>query len=162
MSSLSDDAAPQRFVGPFALGAPLGKGGMGRVFVGQHQDGDTEVAIKVLDVDVPIEGWNHPELKDGAPWLAMEMCRGGSLAERGPRDWGELVIILEQLLSGLSSAHARGVLHRDLKPDNLLLSRPADESWDLRIVDFGLAFETQSGAGDEGIRGTPRYGARAR
>ena len=51
MSSLSDDAAPQRFVGPFALGAPLGKGGMGRVFVGQHQDGDTEVAIKVLDVD---------------------------------------------------------------------------------------------------------------
>ncbi|MAO84070.1 MAG: hypothetical protein CMH50_09355 [Myxococcales bacterium] len=189
MSSLSDDAAPQRFVGPFALGAPLGKGGMGRVFVGQHQDGDTEVAIKVLDVDglgkgdtdgfyrevravagldhphiVQIydfgtlpEGWNHPELKDGAPWLAMEMCRGGSLAERGPRDWGELVIILEQLLSGLSSAHARGVLHRDLKPDNLLLSRPADESWDLRIVDFGLAFETQSGAGDEGIRGTPRY-----
>ena len=184
------DDSPQRWaVGPFELGEPLGKGGMGRVFTGHHGTADARVAIKVLDVDglgkgdadsfyrevravaaldhphiikiydfgtLP-EDWDHPDLKAGAPWLAMELCGGGSLADRGPRDWGELVVILEQLLSGLSSAHARGVLHRDLKPDNLLLARPVQEAWDLRIVDFGLAFETSTGRGDEGIRGTPRY-----
>jgi serine/threonine protein kinase/tetratricopeptide (TPR) repeat protein len=94
-----------------------------------------------------------------SPWLAMELISGGTLRTAAPKNWGELYRCLNSILEALGSAHARGILHRDLKPDNVLFASTKDLRDGLRLVDFGLAFldEGQGEANEQRAAGTPRY-----
>jgi serine/threonine protein kinase len=98
-------------------------------------------AVKVLDDDVVASGPDK-----GAAYLVMELLEGASLEERidkgPPIDERELLSILRQVLDVLVVAHASGVVHRDLKPDNLFLARDKklpDAPPVVKILDFGLA-----------------------
>lgn len=91
----------------------------------------------------------------GAPWLAMELIVGKSLAKRcGEVTWDELYHLTHQLLDALAHAHARGVVHCDLKPGNVLV----DEAGNVKLVDFGLAQLDAHQDPEEGPGfGTPAY-----
>src|SRR5688572_26071033 len=77
-------------------------------------------------------------LTAGSPYLAMELASWGALDRvRLPLKWDDLLRILLSLLDALAHAHARGVIHRDLKPGNILLSAPNDIRPGLKLTDFG-------------------------
>ena len=98
----------------------------------------------------------------GSPCLAMELAEQGTLASLPAegRDWNELRRILLALLAALGHAHARGVVHRDLKPTNVLLFGNGPGPPRLKLADFGLAqaFELQAGPDSvDFVCGTPAY-----
>ena len=152
-------------VGPYKIESLLGVGGMGRVYEAVGPDGD-HVALKVVKRDlardtvfrrrfareagiaqrvehrhvVPVVDQGE---HDGIPYLAQRFIRGGSLAETLERD-GHLEIetavkICLWVASGLDAVHAAGLIHRDVKPGNILL----DEEGVAYITDFGLAKDSQ-------------------
>jgi serine/threonine-protein kinase len=123
---------------------------------------------------------NHPhvvevhdvlELEDGSPVLVMDLLEGESLGERLQRERTlsveDLLRIVVPMLSGLEAAHARGIVHRDVKPDNVFLARRGDGSVDVKLLDFGIAKVTKldEGApaesaqltGTGAMMGTPYY-----
>jgi tetratricopeptide (TPR) repeat protein len=78
----------------------------------------------------------------GRPWMAMEFADQGSIEqwiEDGPPAWGTLRRVLLELLDAIGYAHARGLIHRDIKPQNVLLARGQDGRLHPRLADFGLA-----------------------
>jgi serine/threonine-protein kinase len=79
----------------------------------------------------------------GRPYLVMEYVEGGSLADRvrrtGPLHWRDTLPIVRGALRGLAAAHAKGVIHRDVKPANLLCARGPGGEDVIKLVDFGLA-----------------------
>lgn len=115
--------------------------------------------VRLFDYGTAPEGLAR--IPPGAPWVAMELAPGGSLADHAAfLDWPSLRTALIQVLSALAAVHARGLLHRDVKPGNILLKgglKPPD----IRLADFGLAsWRAGSGAGTDGpveAIGTPRY-----
>jgi hypothetical protein len=141
----------------------LGRGGSATVWRARQRSVDRVVALKVLDVvgvdDASMRrfrneaaalaqlSWNRHIVHildagttaDGRPYLATELVEGGTLAERierdGPLDPGEVVRIGVGVADALAAAHDAGVLHRDVKPDNVLLDRRGEP----RLGDFGLA-----------------------
>ncbi len=164
----------------------LGRGGMGSVFAAYHERMDRPVAIKVINsalVDHP-EALNRfdQEVKAAAKLdhpnvaraydadefgslrvLVMEYVPGQSLDRllnaRGRLTVVEACRLMRQAMIGLDHAHARGMVHRDLKPQNMMLT-PTGK---LKILDFGLAkiaSEQRAGAGltrDNALMGTPHY-----
>lgn len=96
----------------------------------------------------------------GRPYLVMELVEGGSLAaRRGNLEWPELYAILVALLDALGHAHARDLIHRDLKPHNVMLPLGPDEPA-IKLTDFGLAHALDRHADDpwrEHLAGTPNY-----
>ena len=111
-------------------------------------------------------GLRHPNIvtihdvdeADGAPFMAMEFVEGGSLAklmkERGALPMDQAVAIVRQVALGLAYAHERGVIHRDIKPDNILM----DQGGRVVITDFGAAHLTTSELTRTGeVLGTPHY-----
>jgi formylglycine-generating enzyme required for sulfatase activity len=164
----------------------LGRGGMGTVYRAYHSELRAELAIKVLlskrgaqeDQRRRFERelramsqLRHPGLveivdageEQGVPWIAMRRVEGGSLDEhlraRGSLPWSEVVELGVQLCEALSVAHARGILHRDLKPDNVLCA-PGGR---YVVTDFGLtkdlSRETQRLSQTGALLGTPGYWA---
>jgi serine/threonine protein kinase/tetratricopeptide (TPR) repeat protein len=116
-----------------------------------------------MDIRAPVAA----EIEPGAPYLVMELVEGGPLSDwRGRLRWAELRTVLLSLLDALAHAHARGVIHRDLKPDNVLFR--ADRAG-VKLTDFGVAHRTsadaaaRSGDGERlllesrGLVGTPDY-----
>ena len=98
------------------------------------------------------------ELRGGSPYLVMEMAAGGSLdAHLGRLEWRQLRVLLLCLLDALAHAHARGVVHRDMKPANALLAG----RWSaVKLTDFGLAHAfggEHTLRDEEGAVGTPAY-----
>jgi serine/threonine protein kinase/tetratricopeptide (TPR) repeat protein len=116
------------------------------------------------EVDGRAETGSLGRLVAGSPFLAMEVAEGGSLRTRPtPHTWDELKGILMWLLDVLAHAHARNVIHRDIKPGNVLVfgpdNRQAVPSADqLRLTDFGLAHAADRGErAMRGTSGTPTY-----
>ncbi|MFW6058463.1 MAG: protein kinase domain-containing protein, partial [Persicimonas sp.] len=113
-----------------------------------------------LEISREAEEASFGALNYGSPALAMEFCAGGSLVGRlADLSWTEARAILLSLLDSLAHAHARGVIHRDLKPDNILLTDRNDGG--VRLTDFGLALLTErldgENSANRGVCGTPAF-----
>jgi eukaryotic-like serine/threonine-protein kinase len=94
----------------------------------------SEHAVRILDVD---------RLPSGAPYIVMEYLAGASfekvLAERGAIPWAEAVPWIIQACKAIAEAHEHGIIHRDVKPENLFLTRSASAEPLVKVLDFGLA-----------------------
>ncbi|MES2643991.1 MAG: protein kinase [Myxococcota bacterium] len=117
--------------------------------------------ILVLDhgvVDAAAAAASGGRLRENTPWLAMEYCSGGTLKHAVARNWNQLRRLLLDLLAALGHAHARGVLHRDIKPDNVIFSSFEDARPGVKLTDFGLAFALEvEGRNRAVVTGTPAY-----
>ncbi|MBZ4420149.1 serine/threonine-protein kinase [Myxococcus sp. RHSTA-1-4] len=103
------------------------------------QEADTLQALRHPNI---VEVLEYGELRDGRPWLAMEWLPGESidrwLAHRGPFSTAEALTVMEELGGALHLAHLQGVLHRDLKAQNVMVI-PRAEGFTVKLVDFGIA-----------------------
>ncbi len=147
---------PGEKLGPYEILAPIGKGGMGEVYRAQDSRLKRYVAIKVSSEQFSarfeqearsIAALNHPnicQLYDVGPnYLVMEFVEGSPItAADGVRKLLDLAV---QIADGLAAAHAAGILHRDLKPDNILVTRDGR----VKILDFGLATSVTSSLPDD-------------
>jgi len=102
------------------------------------------------------------QLVEGSPYLVMEYASQGTLRQaRQGIPFAELRPLLLSILDALAHAHARGVLHRDIKPDNVLISGPDDLRPGYKLTDYGIAHPIEdsglSTAGEERPMGTPHY-----
>jgi serine/threonine-protein kinase len=174
--------------GRYRIHRILGRGGMGTVYEGQHVQMGRPVAIKVLRShrrqhgssaqrlarEAQIAGsLGHPHicqvydmgyLEDGSPFVVMERLIGWTLAQRlsteGALPLAQALLILEQTLSALHAAHHNGVIHRDIKPDNVFLTMDATGAPFVKVLDFGLAKlqQNRDSYTDPGVvLGTPAY-----
>jgi Tol biopolymer transport system component len=147
-------------LGPYRVLAPLGAGGMGEVYRARDTRLGRDVAVKVLPQGLAatpevrarfereartISQLNHPYIctlydvghQDGIDYLVMELLEGETLAHRldkGPLPLSEIVSLGRQIAEALDRAHRAGVVHRDLKPGNVMLTKSA-----AKLMDFGLA-----------------------
>ncbi|MCA9564369.1 MAG: serine/threonine protein kinase, partial [Myxococcales bacterium] len=111
------------------------------------------------EVPKAVEDLSSGHLRQGTPYLVMEELTGGPLdAANQPGDWLTLQQILTELLKALAHAHARGVIHRDLKLNNVVMGAETDARPGLKIIDFGLA---QMQEGDRETSRSLRAGAPA-
>jgi serine/threonine protein kinase len=173
----------------------LGEGGMGAVYLAEHLKLHKHVALKTIRARVADEAQHvarfsreamataqieHPhvvsaidfgELPEGGHYLVMQLVRGASLTHhigRGAPLWPQAAELGAQIADALAAAHAVGVVHRDLKPDNVLLEEREGRLW-AKVVDFGIARVSsearQIGPASDGrpitavnvILGTPGY-----
>jgi len=160
----------------------LGKGGMGRVYKVLDKEIGEKVALKLLNPEIAAESKTierfrnelktarqishknvcrmyHLSKEEGAPYIIMEYVRGEDLKSMirmmGRLSPGQTVSIAKQVCEGLNEAHRLGVVHRDLKPQNIMI----DRNGDIKIMDFGIARSLQAkGMTGEGVMiGTPEY-----
>ena len=111
--------------------------------------------INVYDHGEVPHGLGIESLTPGSPFLVMEFAEGGTLSRHcGRLGWEQIWRVLMRLLDGLAHAHARGVVHRDIKPGNVLLRR---SSGGVVLIDFGLARAGDTGGGAVLNAGTPSY-----
>jgi serine/threonine protein kinase len=184
MSDTLRDRAITAFGEDYELDAEIGRGGMGVVYRCRDVKLRRFVAIKVLPPDLAFRDevrvrflreaetaaqLNHPNIvpifsvdeRDGLVWFAMGIVDGESLGARLVREprppFADVKRILREVADALSYAHARGIIHRDIKPDNILLDRLTGRPI---VTDFGIAraIETDSRLTVTGTAvGTPAY-----
>ncbi len=170
-------------IGRYQLQGQIGQGGMATVYRAYDPNFRREVAVKVLPASLlsqadlrarfqreaeTIAALEHPAIvpvydfgEDQAtqqPFIVMRLMNGGSLADRlrgGPLSLPETLRVYRQLAPALDRAHTRGVIHRDLKPGNILF----DDGGNAYVADFGLARLTDSNTQltATGLMGTPAY-----
>jgi serine/threonine protein kinase/pimeloyl-ACP methyl ester carboxylesterase/tetratricopeptide (TPR) repeat protein len=177
-------------IGAYQVVSRLGSGGMGDVYLGHDSRLDRPVAIKFLSPELAVDrsrlrrfhqeakaasSVNHPHIVvvhdfgelDGRPYIVTEFIEGETLRQRlanGPLPIGDVVDLGVQMASALAAAHAQDVVHRDVKPENVMV-RPDGY---LKVLDFGLAkLATRQGSPDPvdqdlrtrsgTVMGTPSY-----
>jgi len=124
---------------------------------------DHEGIVIVLDHGVVDEFAREASanlLREGSPYLVMELSTGGTLHSARVRGWNQLEGVLLRLLDALAHAHARGVIHRDIKPGNVLLPGPHDPRQSIKLTDFGTSHASDQGARaglQEQLFGTLQY-----
>ena len=181
--------------GQYQVEVMLGKGGMGAVYRARHILLGDRVAIKILPPEVRTnaewlrrfqrEGqaarrFRHPNAvtvydlrtaADGMVYMVMEYVEGHTLGEeiksRGRLAPVEVVEVLEPIMSVLNTAHAMGVVHRDLKPDNIMIGKSNNGERVVKLLDLGIAKMREIAGGDGGgntalttagqVLGTPHY-----
>jgi eukaryotic-like serine/threonine-protein kinase len=171
--------------------APIGRGGMGTVYLGEQTRLDRRCAVKVLDPALAARAGGefgrrflleasvvaklaHPhvvtvfeygETPTGTCFIAMEYLEGRTIADElreGPMAPGRAVHIAGQACRALQAAHARGVVHGDVKPANLFLVHRDDDADFVKVLDFGLVREVRGPDGgdvppSDTFLGSPRY-----
>jgi serine/threonine-protein kinase len=157
--------------GKYRVLRPIGTGGMGTVWEGVHDKLGKRVAIKFIksayaehdeararfEIEAraaaklqskhAVHVYDYGVTDDGLPYIVMEFLDGESLSDaiidRGPLQAQEVALIIGQAARALDKAHKSGVVHRDLKPDNIFLSKSDDlaegEPYVVKLVDFGIA-----------------------
>ncbi len=164
-------AAPGSRLGPYEVVAPIGAGGMGEVWRAKDTRLDRDVAVKILSAGFAsnpqlkarfereaktISSLNHPNIctlfdvghHEGTDFLVMELVDGESLADRlqkGPLPPDQVLRFGAQIADALDRAHKQGVIHRDLKPGNVMLTKTG-----AKLLDFGLA---RTGVESDPLRG---------
>lgn len=153
---------PTFILGAYKILEPLGKGGMGKIYLAEHTTLQRRVAIKVLPADKSkneeilqrfyrearaAAALDHPNIVkifdvsqgSGTHFLVMEYVHGKTLQQivnsKGPLPYEQAVQFIIQTATGLKHAHAKGFVHRDIKPDNIIVSRQGV----VKILDMGLA-----------------------
>jgi len=176
------------FEGKYQVGALLGEGGMGQVYRATHILMRKDVALKVLKPAMSVHSeiverfrreaesaarLSHPGIiavldfgrsLDGTFYLVMEFLEGHSLTRAlrdGPMPWRRVCRLGILMLDALAEAHKAGVVHRDLKPDNIMLQVNAAGEESLKLVDFGIAKLVEDGGPQLTavglVFGTPSY-----
>src|SRR5215470_2678732 len=151
---------PGTKLGAYEIVSPLGAGGMGEVYRARDTRLGRDVAIKILPREMSadaarkqrfereakaISGLNHPNIctlydvgsEDGVDFLVMECLEGESLAvrlERSPFTVEQVLRMGAELAAALDLAHQNGIIHRDVKPENIMLTKSG-----AKLLDFGLA-----------------------
>ncbi len=171
------------FDGRYELLRPLGQGGMAKVYLARDEVLGRNVALKVLrEQYAEDEGFverferearsaaalSHPNVvqihdrgcsDEGRYYIVMEYVPGGTLKERvraeGPLGFEEATGLATQIAGALRAAHGRGVIHRDVKPQNVLLA----EGGEAKVADFGIALAASAASisRTDLILGTPNY-----
>ncbi|HSL20888.1 MAG TPA: protein kinase [Vicinamibacterales bacterium] len=163
-------------LGPYEILGLIGAGGMGEVYQARDTRLDRSVAIKILapglsaDADLrarferearTIAALNHPHIctlhdvgeREGSTFLVMEHLAGETLAarlEKGPLPLEVVLSVATEIADALSAAHRQGVVHRDLKPGNVMLTRAG-----IKLLDFGLAKLRQAQPAVAGLSAAP-------
>jgi eukaryotic-like serine/threonine-protein kinase len=176
-------------VGPYQILEVLGEGGMGRVFLAEHALLCRQSAVKVLtkgDNDLSVlsrferevqlaSQLTHPNTiaiydfgrnRDGVFYYAMEYIDGAHLGQLveycGPLEPGRCIFILQQLCRALAEAHQAGVVHRDIKPQNIMVCNRGGEPDFVKLFDYGLVKAFAPGVSESNLQtqvvvGTPRF-----
>ena len=153
--------SPGTKIGRYEIRSKLGEGGMGEVYRARDEKLNRDVAVKVLPATLSESSdrlhrfeqeaeaagsLNHPNIlavydvgiHDGAPYVVSELLEGESLRDllnTGPIETRKAIAYATQIAQGLAAAHDKGIIHRDIKPDNLFITRDGR----VKIFDFGLA-----------------------
>jgi serine/threonine-protein kinase len=169
----------------------LGEGGMGIVYLAEHIVIEKKVALKVLSDDLAKKGdlvtrfmqeakaasrIGHENIVDitdfgqtdsGSVFIAMEYLEGADLAtvirEQGPLPFARAQSIMNQICRGLGAAHSKGIIHRDMKPENIFLIEREGRADFVKILDFGIAKMSSMDEANERLTrtgmifGTPEY-----
>jgi eukaryotic-like serine/threonine-protein kinase len=163
----------EQLVGPYRLLDRIGSGGMGRVHLAEHRAQGRRCAVKLIHAEhlydaalvtrferevQSLAALSHPNVvrvqdhgraADGTLWYAMELVEGKTLEElvqlQGPIDLTRAVRILRQLCDALLEAHWRGLVHRDLKPGNVILRERSLAPDHVVLLDFGLVGAMERG-----------------
>jgi serine/threonine protein kinase len=174
-----------RRVGPYALGERIAAGAMGEVYRARHLGSGHVRALKLLSPDAgereqrqfereacagarldhpnTVAVHDYGKASDGTPYLAMELLDGISLEQlvrrEGPQAPERVVGILLQIAAGLAEVHGLGLVHRDIKPQNILLCRGVDGEESVKLIDFGLVKDVNDASASPAstIVGTPLY-----
>jgi serine/threonine protein kinase len=182
-STRAPEASYPAEIGRYSVVGELGRGGMGVVLLARDPALDRDVAIKLLrasaerQAELLVEAQtmarlSHPNVLavydagtvDGRTFVAMERVRGGTLRQwlaRRARHPGEILDAFDQAGEGLAAAHRAGLVHRDVKPDNMLVG----DDGRVRVSDFGLALSADiaepgnkaSSSPGSSVAGTPAY-----
>jgi hypothetical protein len=173
-------AAPPATIGRYELRERIAHGGMGVLYLAFDPVTEREVALKVLRVDSDdlrerflrearlAARLQHPNIvtiydvgaHEDQPFIAMEFIAGETLGQlvqrRAPLALSRRIALMEQVCVGLAYAHRHGIVHRDVKPANLMISR---DSGVLKVLDFGVAGRVDADPGAQGqmLMGTPNY-----
>ena len=189
VSRLRNQVGDARMLGQYRLEREIGEGGMGKVFLARHALLKRPTAVKMLKPHMAtdeivarferevqlasqilhpntVEIYDYGRTREGVFYYVMEYLDGETLdklvARCGPMPVGRAIHVLKQLCAALRVAHGRSLVHRDIKPHNIMLCHRGGEHDVVKILDFGLVKDIERGQSRDitqfqRVLGTPRY-----